>query len=200
MKERPIIFSSEMVRAILEGRKTQTRRVIKPQPVLLPDWGEMEYKGEVYSLLPRRFCPYGREGDRLWVKEAWRVGRVDRNTIWYRDDSFMALAESADDLAGRKLGDQWKSARFMFRWASRITLEVSGVRVERVQDIWIEDAVAEGLEVVQRGGYRAFKGAERLHSMPTDAFASVWDSINARRGYAWESNPWVWVVEFKKID
>ncbi len=154
-KERPIIFGSDMVRAILDGRKTQTRRVIKPQPVLSDGaepswswrWGEATppqlsryYRVENFKRDMSDFCPYGKVGDRL-----------------------------------------------MPRWASRITLEVVSVRAERLREITTEDALAEGI-------------TKNLSLTPRVQFAELWDSINAKRGYGWDSNPWVWVIEFERIE
>jgi hypothetical protein len=197
MKERPILFSGEMVRAILDGRKTMTRRVIKPQPRFIESSGRWEWpiptskihKGCCTSvvtasrewweyLMPDQF-PY-RPWDRLWVRETWQNNPY--GGIVYRAGSGIV------NCAGRG----WRPSIFMPRWASRITLEITGVRVERVRDISESDAKAEGVtpSIVGRDfdylGYRA-------------GFQSLWDSINSKRGYSWASNPWVWVVEFKRV-
>jgi len=185
MKERPIIFSASMVRAILEDRKTQTRRVIKPQPtgelagIAGVKVGFLKYEpryiwrdehGELTKWLR---CPYGDPGDRLWVRETrWRGGGY--------------AATDPPNLAN----EGKVPSIFMPRWASRITLEITGVRAERIQDISMHDALSEG--------------AEPLHSDFHDGshcigwFKRIWDSINAKRGFGWDANPWVWVIEFKK--
>lgn len=196
IKERPILFSGPMVRAILEGRKTQTRRVVVPTmttprvaPLHMEPWiidGEQEtdehglpcwagyhpdYPGEAKWFS----CPYGQPGDRLWVRETWNKQMIDgAERVAYRADipnghSFL----------------YWHPSIHMPRWASRITLELTGVRVERVQDITSEDARAEGVDAPD--------------VLPRSKFATLWDSINAKRGYGWETNCWVWVLEFKRL-
>ena len=186
MKERPILFSSEMVRAILDGRKTQTRRVIKPQPPegydlyrFIGKWGEFENHIEPlgkYSIP----CPYGVIGDQLWVKEKYALvpngvgydpGYVIRDPEWH-----------------------WKSSLFMPRWASRITLEITGIRVERVQDITYLDCIAEGMNSNMPLNDRGEGSIEK------DAYAHLWDKINKSRGYSWDSNPFVWCLSFRRID
>lgn len=155
VRERPILFSAPMLRAILEGRKTQTRRVVKPQPeqVLVDrvketgrwqfEWGYPQKDGNYTASIP---CPFGVVGDRLWVKEGIFTRRVD----------------------------------------SPVTLEITNVRVERVQDISDDDALAEG--VAERSGLR-----------PVFAFSELWDSINGKK-HPWSSNPWVWILEFKLME
>lgn len=192
MTERPIIFSGPMVRAILEGRKTQTRRVFKGRayawwqscgaelnddrmPVAEDDHGQPVD-------VP---CPYGVPGDRLWVREAWAEWGSVAGCPCYKADG---------DRSGI-LG--WKSPMFMPRRYARILLSVVGIRVERLQDISEADAIAEGIEV------------DECHHVirPDDdvnwggavwEYASIWNRLNAKRGYPWESNPWVWVIEFEK--
>lgn len=230
MKERPILFSAEMVRALLDGRKTQTRRVVKPQPI--------ERNGQTLSgrhpctiekLYPEIRNRYGQPGDRLWVREAWRVGAWDNYEIamaidyladnyareeWLivpdtMQDQFYRLREqSIDDAIGKKFfrdyhGDfHWskgdspcrgRPSIHMPRWASRIMLEITNVRVERAQEISEADAKAEGVEP-------SIVGSDFQDIQYRAGFQTLWDSINAKRGYGWEANPWVWVVEFKRID
>ena len=186
MKEHPIIFNGDMVRAILAGRKTQTRRVIKPQP------DELRYSGMVDNRQFARFwtpgehentstitdvrCPYGVPGNHLWVRETWAIEGQ------YRDDTGYCYRADGD-----KAGVRWRSPRYMPRVVSRITLKITGVRVERVQDIAQRDAIAEGIE-----------SGESTWT-PIYEFRKLWDSINANRGYAWDTNPWVWVIEFAKL-
>ncbi len=182
--ERPILFSSPMVRAILDGRKTQTRRVIKPQPEpvmeVLSDGPHVTYTINARNTSDYH-CPYGGAGDRLWVRETWCPH-------WAGDDCgegpqgvcYAATNREPDPL-------RWRPSIHMPRWASRITLTVTGVRVERVQDITEADAEAEGCCVgVGAGNWR-----NTVHM-----FQGLWDSINAKRGYWWDENPWVWVVKF----
>lgn len=195
-KERPILFSGPMVKAILEGRKTQTRRVIKPQPqnrgVLNTVWGfgVRNSDPDNFSAHIRKpdgedvwvRCPYGRPGDRLWVRETW--GR-------YYPFEPVKLAYRADNPEEHP---KWKPSIHMPRWASRITLEITNIKVQRVQDISHDDAVAEGFSYVEPcAEYPHGKTWGRL------GFSQTWDKINLERGYGWEANPWVWVVEFKKI-
>jgi hypothetical protein len=195
MAEHPIIFSAESIRAILDGRKTQTRRVVKPQPVEaligLPGPGKVLWLG-----LPREEeCPYGVPGDTLWVKETWATHVAFDNRkvpedscVWYR----------ADDPEHENLG-KWRSPLFMPRWASRIALDLAGVRVERLQDITEEDdAWAEGVQIP--GAIWGSGGPEPRDTYATNVerFAFMWDAINGKRGYGWATNPWVWVVEFKQ--
>ena len=190
MKERPIIFSGPMVRAILEGRKTQTRRVVKPQHDCRYDGlaPAREYLGRKHlgswgayfgwAFVP---CPYGQPGDQLWVREAWGYD-CDRNLVFRADGE---LAEV----------NRWRPSIHMPSWASRITLEVTDVRVERVQDISDLDALAEGIQVIGRTEVNDLSRGKFRH-----AFRALWDSINAKRGHGWDKNPWVWVVQFRVVD
>lgn len=222
MKERPIPFTVPMVRAILEGRKTQTRRVIKPQPIhdgtfwtWKPDsinrsWTdkpEDPYNDPTLgNIALRSLCPYGQPGDRLWVKETFRLSTSDDcahyepcgckiGTPIYRA-SWSDVDEDDDP--------PWKPSRFMPRWASRITLEITAVRVERIQDISAKDILSEG--AVDRPHQDAHFGKcpisrfdGKMYVDLRSLWASAWDSINAKRGYGWDDNPWVWVIEFKKL-
>lgn len=191
MTERPILFSGPMVRAILEGRKTQTRRLVKPQP---PDH-EKATRHHQRILVPR--CPYGGAGDRLWVRETFKFcGETIEGRDRYR---YRADENPATD------GFVWKPAIHMPRRACRLVLEVTAVRVERLQDISEADAKAEGL-IQHKGDLYTWwaSGHERLdqylrnaHLLAVDAYRHLWDYINAKRA-PWASNPWVWVVEFKR--
>lgn len=184
MRERPILFSSPMVRAILAGRKTQTRRIVKPLHMATVD-------AEQFPILA--MCPHGRPGDRLWVKETWgalphMMGGVQRETLRYRADG---------EYQNERGTWRWRSSIHMPRWASRITLEITDVRVERLQDISEADAVAEGCnpirpELVQDGLI------VRPGRSAVEEFRLVWEQING--GGSWEKNPWVWVIEFKKLE
>ena len=183
MKERPIIFSTEMVRAILEGRKTQTRRVIKPQPQsAMLDFHKVNFA---------KYCPYGQVGDRLWVKETWWDDCALREKEGYKQDDYLYYRADGEAIEQFECayGFKWRSPLFMPRWASRIILEITGLRVEQLQDITEEDAVTEGLPSREQTGFDTAR--YRYHIL--------WDSLNAKRGYAWDSNPWVWVMEFKRL-
>lgn len=296
MKDRPILFKAEMVRAILGGRKSQTRRVIKPQPPKhWPDYFAKLARGHTSLSLPevRYFrsdntevkCPYGqpgdeqgtkfrdssppsdgwywirwtahdnerqvwlrrfhsledeardgipdndverwlwgtspfddpesvcldvaepldiewrRPGDRLWVRETWGAVWPDMEAASLKDSIIEYRANlkpgctdypgewPADEARGNPDAPKWRPSIHMPRWASRITLEVTGVRVERVQDITLEDMIAEGATPIQEDCY--FFDS---YAIP---FCKLWDSVNAKRGYSWEQNPWVWIVEFR---
>lgn len=207
--ERPILFNGEMVRAILDGRKTQTRRVLKPQPsgsaLSLIDgdwhWNGVDRKGESRQM---HGCPHGKPGDRLWVKESFRLRRDQDNKkpsedwwksgAWYEADGPDAQPSGCAGGAGRL-----RPSIFMPRWASRITLEVKAVRVERLNEVMAPDAMAEGMCYPDCDGCDGEDPAEGCLDV-TQLFASLWDSINAKRGFGWDSNPWVWVVEFARME
>lgn len=192
IKETGIIMQPESVLAILEGRKTQTRRVITPAPIFddrLQVWQFAPSK-KAWSLgdyfdnkndFPESWlnhCPYGQAGDRLWVRETWahyQFRTADKPRVVYRAD---------DELHGAL----WRPSIFLRRKDSRITLEITGVRVERLQDISRADTEAEGLGCDWQPDSNQFA-----------TFQRGWDSINTKRGYSWESNPWCWVIEFKKV-
>lgn len=212
VKERPILFSAPMVRAILEGRKTVTRRAVKGFQIPTEDtaipigdrqrWSaigqrdprygfcvfgstEAECAKELEQYAP---CPYGKRGDRLWVRETWaRVGIAQapgQEWVVYRE------SDNRTDYGG-----PWKPGIHMFRRDSRILLEITDVRVERLQDITYEQAAAEG---VHRGPLREWCASDEggaCHKYPVPAFRDLWQSV----GGDWNSNPWVWVVEFKRI-
>ena len=189
MIEKPMLFTGPMVRAILDGRKTQTRRVVKPQPVdgdeitsAYRDWQMGRLRDSENAFRPIK-CPHP-IGSRIWVKETFRVlydpatcleGALD---IDYRADGKQRLMD--------KIGkSKWKSPRFMPRWASRTTLEVIGVNVERLQDISEKDAYDEGI-----GHLPGISGKE--------LYGQLWDSINGKK-HPWVVNPWVWVYTFRKL-
>jgi len=201
-KETGIIMTGDHPSKILRGEKTMTRRTrglneINKHPDLW-EWFGYDNSGR-YSFRSPRFnwheilnirCPYGRVGDRLWVKETFKVHQRSPDVVWYRAD-FQPFGRLSQEQAKSQW---WRPARFMPRWASRITLEITGIRVERLQEITSEDCKLEGIPPHQMGnviqeGYPVQK-----------AFANLWDSINAKRGYSWEKNPWVWVIEFKLLN
>lgn len=184
---KPIIFSSEMVRAVLEGRKTQTRRVVKPQPIevrhALWQWEHnrrtlcRDSDTLTFSLIEH--SPY-QTGGLLWVRETF-AEIVHGKKVTYRAD--------CNDYERSVI--QWTPSIFMPRWASRITLRVVDVRAERVQDISWNDALAEGVGV---GGLQKKLGTNLTHAQ--DIFVALWDSV-VKRAFSWKINPWVWVIEFK---
>lgn len=246
--ERPILFSGAMVRAILSGAKSVTRRVVKPgagqkwlTPETLSRVERWEYRGDGYWSMqigePNRIvhcgvemdgghigcvrCPYGQQrGDILWVRETWQHADWTEDGqpyIRYRADDSVQLLPGADDeslidvwatlsdsdnfdIDGKAADRKWRPSIFMPRWASRITLEVTGVRVERLQEISEEEAKAEGARYFDGGeihhsGWRHDDGD--VYSSARASFFALWQSINGKT-YPWASNPWVWVVEFRR--
>lgn len=200
MKERPILFSTPMIRAILDGKKTQTRRIVKHVEDArfiraqdgFPD-GSTRPVFEVGDDVCSVRCPYGEPGDRLWVKENYRL-RADQDGKPPRDDWWKSGAWYAADGAtptgcGGGPG-KLRPSIHMPRWASRITLEVTSVRVERLQDISEDDARAEGVvpELCLPGDDVSY----------VSGFALLWELLNHERA-PWDSNPWVWVVAFNRI-
>lgn len=192
--EHPILFSSDMVKAILEGRKTQTRRVLKS------NFGS-EYVN----------CPYGKPGDFLWVRETWRPEELESglDVIRYKADGKICVIENTQAAADAWCGannnqdlwikNLWKPSIFMPRWTSRITLEIVNVRVERVQEITRNDAKAEGVKNlwIWDGTGPEYLFARAVLNPYIANFSLLWDKINAKRGYGWDVNPFVWVIEFK---
>jgi hypothetical protein len=187
--ERPILFSGPMVRAILSGSKTQTRRVVKP-----PRGAEFEIEFgwpvvECFDLEMRPIpCPYGTEGTRLWVKETFadteQAGDhpADAYYVYRADDPDWETCE----------GWRWRPSIFMPRRASRITLEVTDVRVERLQAISEADAMAEGCT------HHHDPGGDGQNVI--EQYAYLWDAINAKRGHSWAMNPWVWAITFRRVE
>ena len=188
MKERPILFSGSMVQAILSDRKTQTRLLIKPQPDSYVEENISEW--ELYLK-----CPHGKEGDRLWVRETFAKDVPGcPGGVSYRADH---VDPSGD---GNATPMTWKPSIFMPRSVSRISLDIANVRVQRLQDISEEDAIAEGIDVFSLGNAGLnydIKG--RSTRSPVQAFEYLWDSINADR-CPWDSNPWVWAIDFKRVE
>jgi len=187
MKERPILFSGSMVRAILAGTKTQTRRVVKPWTPR-PNASAKAVPEDV-AYLPdftcyRTTCPYGQPGDRLWVREAWA-----RTTVFPGTE--MVVYRESDNRTD--YGGPWKPGIHMFRRDSRITLEITEVRVERLQDISEGDAIAEGTP----GGHGAIPGYG-YNATPREQYRWLWESINGEG--SWEANPWVWAVSFNRVE
>jgi hypothetical protein len=196
-KERPILFSAPMVRAILEGRKTVTRREVKKPAAL--DYLAAGFE-PAFLALPGNadLCPYGKPGDRLWVRETCFINDFREGGVPEADRADCQIIYRADgmpDWEGEEELIRWRPSIHMPRWASRILLEITAVRVERLQDISEEQAIAEGILHEDD----MWRGAPGLPSFPSPiaAFAHLWISINGVEG--WNANPWVWAVEFKRV-
>ena len=210
MKERPILFSGAMVRALLAGTKTQTRRAVWPQPasdqqlrtvigssgfVYVMDNAPLLTYPKVRRV--RWDCPYGQPGDRLYVRETWAAphayGHLPPRLI--PQDARIHYAATED-----RGGLLWRPSIHMPRWASRITLEITSVRVERLQEISIEDAKAEGAwgpddSIVQK--VADYFGTDIFSANPRKAFQMLWESINGPD--SWAANPWMWAIEFRRL-
>lgn len=239
MTDRPILFSGPMVRAILAGQKTQTRRVVKPAGALLAmSWSPLHperglrvttrtgkhstHTGPVSEALSA--CPYGQPGDRLWVRETYALSHRDDNTeatpkdrdAW--DWPPVYRADGEDQGGGwtrrmpsgveRWIAPPWRPSIHMPRWASRLTLEVTSVRVERLHDITEDDARAEGVDWSRPEPYGEKWDDDREDprevgyppagaSFARDNFRRLWSSINGPE--SWAANPWVWVVGFRRV-
>lgn len=231
MRERPILFSAPMVRAILAGTKTQTRRVVKPLPEPHDGWDwswPIARKGVTTGTRVcwradqgrpggiSAYCPYGIPGARLWVRETWaahwmyddvppNAARSDREDLratdnrWFAADRDGAPGSNGCPAEGRR--GRWRPSIHMPRWASRITLDVVSVRVERVQEITEADARAEGARRYAGEGavYESLLGPGTWNESARGWFAELWESINAKRGFGWDVNPWVWRIEFRRV-
>jgi hypothetical protein len=228
MKERPIPFKGRLVRRILANAKTQTRRLMKPQPTKnaiklfhtstikktgLPEFTARDPRGQAVAVFPvdehsviaEVVCPYGAPGDRLWVREAftWITGNGIRP--WYRADG-EPTGRDGKVLPTDPGCRRWMPSIHMPRKVCRIVLEVTGVRAERLQSITDADAIAEGVHELplQEGQPGAWWTADvsagpELHARtPRDAFRKIWDEVNGPG--SWDADPWLWVVEFKRID
>lgn len=218
MKERPILFSAPMIRALLEGRKSQTRRAMNPQPANGWALETPPVFGRITSSHPKRGrfgvflrrgqgtdfpeadlapCPYGQPGGRLWVRETWRpraaLSPWDLE-ITYAADGVQRLIQDGEfgdrDWTMPKAAERGNvSPLFMPRWASRITLEVTDVRVERLQAISENDAHEEGCSRKRAAGCPVVSAR--------DEYRELWESINGAG--SWAANPWVWVVSFRRV-
>lgn len=236
---KPILFSAEMVRAIQDLRKTQTRRVIKPQPPEFADWFERKTDGFKAYMAPGEPCDYPlikapyKPGDILWVRETWRIGAWNEDigciAVDYKADNYARREwirikdeerfkrywiESTDDAikAGvepdengeyhwepRQAPTKWRPSIFMPREAARLFLKVTSVKVERLQEITEEDARAEGVLWERARKINQLETSDSIYDNAKALFMRLWDSINAKRGYGWDKNPWVWVIEFERI-
>ncbi|WP_210452564.1 hypothetical protein [Pantoea ananatis] len=222
-KERPILLNAEMVRAVLDGRKTQARRIMKVQPdspnfglLRITDstkrsdigkyhWAESNATGK-HTRSALFTCPFGAVGDRLWIRETWQGPLVSyddaysmfkdpkpyqkvENCVYRADGDQYPEFTDADD----NLRQGWRPSIHMPRWASRITLEITGVRVERLNSMKEQDAIAEGCS----GGHNSIPGYH-YSATPHEHFHHVWQSICGEE--SWQANPWVWVIEFKRVE
>ncbi len=194
---KPIIFNGAMVRAILEGRKTQTRRVIKGLGSKLGDEYCTELRnGEIVETAT--LCPYGTAGDYLWVRETLNAecwGNGNWRVLYATDKKGVNLNKEIIGVdKPLRFGESRKviPSIHMPKWASRITLEITGVRVERLQDISFSDILDEGIPYQGSGDHDA-------EAKCYEAYMALWNKINIKRGYSWEVNPFVWVIEFKRV-
>lgn len=216
---RPLLLRPHLVRATLDGIKTQTRRVVVPQPpawvdrydrsadplhwlpsgVYVRDPSGVLGRGSIAARgtgMPVR-CPYGQPGDRLWVRETWAsiYERTDKSpgVIYLADGPEYLPATRRGHNWTREIGrGHWKPSIHMPRWACRLVLEVTDIRIERLQAISHDDALAEGIDTSDIR--TSWEVRERDARIP---FARGWDAINARRGYGWDADPWVWVVSYR---
>lgn len=210
-----------MIRALLNGTKTQTRRIVKPQPDYVNQDGSACAKAKIVQqfdwendklvqldhvlgnpdqkLCDVIKCPYGQTGDRLWVRETvglhedWKYDELFRQTKYC---AYAADAETADEKEG-----PWRPSIHMPRWASRITLEITNVRVERLQDISEEDAIAEGIESLGGASVNHYKNyLDNAHWWidPRKSYKTLWDSIYGEG--AWDKNPWCWCITFQRVE
>jgi hypothetical protein len=197
MTSRPILFSGEMIRAILAGTKTQTRRVCKNPP---GDQGAEKAARAADPHYLRRY-PYGIPGDQLWVRETWCTFAHQDRTKPSRLPSGSEIFYRADAAQSAQAMPWWRPSIFMPRWASRLTLEITDVQLHRLQDCSEADAIAEGITGPHQVGYTAFKvpgDSKPRYSSAVAAYAALWDSLNEKRGFGWASNCWVWAVSFKR--
>jgi hypothetical protein len=198
---KPILFSTPMVKAILDGRKTQTRRVVKinGQPISSPEERlELTEDGLIYHSVNSMSGYYKlsyQPSDILWVRETWRATGVISEPYAYKADEEVLnlLGESGQILSIRYA---WRPSIFMPRAAARIFLRVTDVRAERLQDITEEDARAEGCSTkILNDGW---KNIGTLTAR--DEFITLWEHLNAKRGLGWDTNPWVWVISFERCE
>jgi len=207
MAEHPILFSTEMVKVILKGNKTQTRRIFKDttehhspyNPAYLERWKNDSGWENI--------CPYGKIGDTLWVRETFAY-RIDVDIDKEREKAkhylmYKANGGSPYNHMNWHSYTNWKPSIHMPRWASRINLKITDIRIQKLQDVSENDAFEEGMNK-QIATYLGISTPESQEEFNFTAcrrvFHALWDYINAKRGYSWESNPWVWCISFRKID
>lgn len=215
VKERPILYSAPMVKALLSGAKTQTRRVVRaPIDFVGPGgcngpyrddptcWGYADEYGDYHTLMPDGEsscdnsccipCPHGRPGERLWVRESWQKSGLG----WGNDLPVGKIHYRAtDDGEWKPYWGKWKPSIHMPRWASRLVLEITEVRVERIQSISDADILAEGIA--------EYAAALKLQGGPRLAWIHLWEAINGKRDggrYGWHRNPWAWALTFRVLD
>lgn len=202
LKATPILFSTPMVQTILNGKKKQTRRVINPQPrcELRLHYGTWnEYQEGIDRATGSNWgygykCPYGKPGDILWVRETWGIGIAMSGGIVYRADYKNNRPPLAD-------GEKWKPSIHMPKDIARIYLRVTDVRAERLQSITEEDALKEGFKPgYEVTGNGKFEDVLEREWTAVDEFRELWQELNLKRGYGWDKNPWVWVVEFERVE
>lgn len=220
--EKPILVSGPLIGPIRRDTKTQTRRIVnmRPEAKFIPDGSldfnlsMVEWKENIYS--PEaflNFCPYGREGDRLWVRETHGVNKHTGEVSYLADGGW---AEAAGFKESAFASKKWTPSIHMKRIHSRIDLEITDIRIQRIQDISPEDAYAEGLGKITKDNGITWKYGmadrdglpgndnygwpwDQWETDPVAAFRKLWDKINADRGFGWDANPWVWALSFKRI-
>lgn len=204
MKERPILFSAPMVQAILAGNKTQTRRAIKWPLMDKTQWFELDASYGIELANPSspidHLCPYGQIGDQLWVRETFSASyKTEEHCRKYGEIHYRA---DCDKFREEMLSLSWTPSIHMPRWASRIQLQITNIRVERLQDISESDALAEGCRRIEGCKWRTWEEADAgipMHDHTArDAFSGLWRAINGED--SWTENPWVWVIEFKRVE
>lgn len=202
--ERGMIFNGEMVSAILDSRKTQTRRIVKGADGAVKFCKEWDINGEeIFVVLGEKdhtgmnpvlgaiSCPFGGVGDRIWVRETWARYNIDQNS---HDIAYRATTPADWPEEGR-----WRPSIHMPRWASRILLEITDVRVERLREISQADAEAEGVGKLKKGFWKNYQpGWTEFQLTARGSFATLWKSIYGDE--SWYADPWVWVIEFKRIE
>jgi len=222
MREKPILFSTPMVQAILDGRKTMTRRIVKPQPDDSGLWNHTQYPMSLESTIEGWWGTVEQTGESKEFKCKWNVGDL----LWVKETTCQVMLDHTHDLlegandkslivykanvhedwmqyAKEKYSYKWKPSIFMPRSAARIFLEVTNIRIERLQDINVESCIAEGIEKInKKDGQFTWKNYTDLSNLDWftvgESFRSLWNSINGES--SWDENPWVWVIEFKRIE
>ncbi|CZY38579.1 hypothetical protein [Enterobacter asburiae] len=221
-KERGMIFNGEMVRAILDGRKTQTRRVIQSAARTMQARGlevishrapgDKWYGDYVFSMRDRNGvwhdftneqflakCPFGQPGDRIWVRETWAEAGAGAPDLKLYRANYPAHVPTHYENVPPAEDVRWTPSIHMPRWASRITLEITGVRVEQLKSISEDEARSEGVARLREGFWKHYQPGWTQHQLSArGAFATLWDSIYGSG--EWDRNPWVWVIEFKRIE
>lgn len=221
ISEKPIPFSAPMVRAILDGRKSMTRRVIKPQPTTDGDlWclGDKYFLSDeamedhlFHEVYGTKGTPYGSRyqdyGDRMWIKTGYttRYDPERNQTHWKTEGGWITTHGQAISKTGKPKRDGGHPGMFMPKWLSQEfrlpLLEITDIRMERLQEISEADALAEGFT-----GYNCYRNPNFVNlvtddgTLPEEEFRELWDQLNKDRGFGWDQNPWVWVISFKKLE